>query len=114
MSGFRRIPKPQSQGVRSGKRYGSPREYDLVYDLDYDDARQWHQTACEGDSCWCGDLAGVPFLETLMVDVLEPAGFTAAGSFVPRLRPDSIVLRSGPGVDSEDDTPIRQAVSDST
>ena len=108
MSGFRKS-EIQSKGLRPGRRIAPKPTVVWVFDLDHKDARQWHQPACEGETCWCADTNPTEFLGGLLSKVIEPAGFRVGmGS---RLGPDSVVLGGGPGFDKQDESPLRKTIA---
>jgi hypothetical protein len=103
MSGFRVIPFP-------GAPPGSA-EF-VVYDLDFDDGYAWHQSACQGNECWCQGLSPKDFLKNLYKEILQPAKYVIEPTPPGTGGKNSIRLSMGPGLFTRDDTQLRNTIRD--
>ena len=95
MSGFREFAFPGSTAKT------------VVYGLDFDDARAWHQRACDGDDCWCDGLSPNDFLKNLHENVLRPAHYMLIATPPGSVGKNSIRLSVGPGINERDEAQLR-------
>ena len=100
MSEFREFVFPGSTGKT------------VVYDLDFEDAFEWHQPACQGDKCWCEGLPPNDFLKTLHKKILGPAKYWLIPTPPGSIGENSIRLSVGPGINNRDDTQLRKKIGE--
>ncbi len=84
----------------------------VVYDLDFDDAHEWHQPACDGDDGWCDGLSPNDFLKNLHKNVLRPARYMLVSTPPGSVGKNSIRLSVGPGINERDEAQLRNKIGE--